>query len=211
MSSRCWEIGLPSTISRRDPDGTFRAVDSCVEILGGWKLGAQELTVTLRKGVAFSKYVVALFTAVYGSAAVAVVLSLPILLFSRLAHSHRAMDVWSALLDRPYFPLQLVVALALGWITYRWLKEGWLPFVWALPLIQFLVALVVYVQRYGPSDWDDVWVTFFNWQCGCSASLPQWSVMFPLYTSIAFALGAFIRAKYRAWAAMTSNFAQVGR
>lgn len=175
------------------------------------EVGAQDLTLAMQKGVVLSKYVVALFTAVFGSAAVAVVSSLPLLLFYRFAHRDGAINIWSALLDRPYFPLQLVAALALGWITFRWLKDGWLPFVWVLPLIQALIALAVYVQRYAPSDWNDIWVTFFNWQCGCSASLPQWSVMFPLYTSIAFALGAFIRSKYRASASMTNKFAQGGR
>lgn len=172
------------------------------------EVDAKAVTMAMQKGVALSKYVVALFTAVYGSVAVAVVVSLPLPIFSHLAHNDSAMDVWSALLDRPYFPLQVFAALALGWITFRWLKEGWILFVWALPLIQAVIALAVYNHRYGTSDWNDIWVTFFNWQCGCSASLPQWSVMFPLYTSIAFSLGAFMRTRYKASAVTTSAIGQ---
>ena len=172
------------------------------------ELGARNLTLAMKRGAALSKYVIALFTAVFGSAAVALLFSLPLFLFSRLAHSEGAMDIWSALFDRPYFPLQLVAALVLGWISVRWLKEGWLPLVWALPLVQALVALAVYLHRFAPSDWNDIWVTFFNWQCGCSASLPQWSVMFPLYTSIAFSLGAFMRTRYKASAVTTSAIGQ---
>jgi hypothetical protein len=175
------------------------------------ELGATNLTLAMQRGAALSKYLIASFTAVFGSAAVALFFSLPLLLFSRLAHSEGAMDIWSALLDRPYFPLQLVAALVLGWISVRWLKEGWLSFVWALPLVQAVVALAVYVHRFAPSDWNDIWVTFFNWQCGCSASLPQWRVMFPLYTSIAFALGAFFHARYKASVVVTRKFAQIGR
>jgi len=80
-------------------------------------------------------------------------------------------------------------------MTFRWLKEGWISYVWALPLAQAGVALIFYMHRYWQPNWNDIWVTFFNWQCGCSASLPQWRVMFPLYTSIAFALGAFARTR----------------
>jgi len=77
------------------------------------ELGTKNISVATQRGVTLSKYVIAVFTAVFGSAAVALLLTLPLFLFSRLTHHQAAMEVWSALLDRPYFPLQTVSAV--GW------------------------------------------------------------------------------------------------
>ncbi|HWR16687.1 MAG TPA: hypothetical protein VN577_17815 [Terriglobales bacterium] len=161
-------------------------------------LETRPLSAMARRGVAVSKYIIAVFVSVFGTAGVALLFSTPLFLYSRLAHSPVAEDLFSALLDRPYFPLQIAVAGALGYFTFRWLKEGRPQLVLLLPVAQAVVAAFVYVHRYHPTDWSDVWQTFFNWECGCSASLPQWRVMFPLYASASFAVGALIRKRLQA-------------
>jgi hypothetical protein len=158
-------------------------------------LEPDSLSVGLQRGAKVAKHLLALFASVYGSAVVAVLLSLPLFLFSRLAKNEVAAELWSALLDRPYFPLQVVVACILGGLLLRWVHDAWPKFVWVLPSLQFAIALVVFRQRFPfQADWQGIRRVFFNWDCGCSASLPQWTVILPLYTSIAFALGAFARS-----------------
>src|SRR4051812_931106 len=163
----------------------------------------ENVPVRMQTGVRASKYVIAVFVSIYGSAAIALLVSSPLSIAGRLTHSEASSNLWSALLDRPYFPLQIFVACALGVITFHWLRDGWpklvwiLQLVWILPLVQTVVAIAVFRHRFGPfhADWAGIRETFFNWDCGCSASLPQWAVMFPLYTSIAFALGAAVRSR----------------
>jgi hypothetical protein len=155
----------------------------------------QPLSKGLRRGVAMSKYVVALMAATFGAGAVAALIAMPLLLYARLAHTPTPTNLFAALLDRPYFPLQTGVAFVAGLVVTKWLKEGKPAFIWALPTAQFLLALAVVSSRRNAFQglWDFIRSNFFNWDCHCSASLLQWQVMFPLYTSIAFAVAAYLR------------------
>ncbi|HZQ70289.1 MAG TPA: hypothetical protein VFA68_17305 [Terriglobales bacterium] len=65
---------------------------------------SEPISAIAQRGVAISKYVVALFVATFGSQALAVLLTAPVLLYIRFTHSPGAMDLFSALVDRPYFP-----------------------------------------------------------------------------------------------------------
>ena len=160
--------------------------------------GIERLSPPMKWGTAASKHVLALFTAVFGANAVGLLLSLPFLAYAYLTHTEAGIDVFAALMDRPYFPLQVTIAFAIGLMTFRWFKEGGVRLVWILPVIQAVVAVAVFVSRFNPKGWDDYWAVFFDWGCGCSATLPQWTVMLPLYTSVAFAIGASIRGGFTA-------------
>lgn len=147
-----------------------------------------------RQGVAISKYVVAVMVATYLSGALAALIATPLLVYGRLTHTEAPTNLYSALLDRPFFPFQIVVAFVAGIVATKWLKEGKPAFVWVLPVAQFLIALVVVSSRHSAfqQSCDFLWSSLFNWGCHCSATLLQWKVMFPLYTSIAFSLAAYL-------------------
>ncbi len=149
----------------------------------------------LRWVIAVAKYIVAVFVSTFGSGAIAVLIAAPLLIYTRLAHSEAATKLLSVLLDRPYFPFQAVVAFVVGLIFVKRLKGGKPALAWVLPVAQFSVVLAVASSRHSVLDsyGEFVWNTFFNWGCNCSASLLQWEVMFPLYTSIAFSVAAWIR------------------
>lgn len=145
-----------------------------------------------------SMYMVATFIGTYGAMAIAVVVISPLLLYSLLAQGHPGELFLSSLLDRPYFPLQSAVAFVLGYFVSEWFKEGRPVYVWAWPVAQVGIAVALFhppgvMQSY----WAEVWRTYFNWECGCSISLPQWTVMSPLYPSLAFSASAFLRGRIR--------------
>jgi len=162
--------------------------------------GDQPLSNGLRLVVAISKYVIAVMAATYLSAAIAALIAAPLLVFAQLAHTEAPTNLFSAFLDRPYFPFQTIVAFVAGFVATKWLREGKPVFVWVLPIAQFFVALLLVSSRHSAFQrpWNHVWSSFFNWDCQCSATLLQWKVMFPLYTSIAFSVAAYV------WGAMRS-------
>jgi len=74
------------------------------------RVQAPQLSVTAIRARSFAEHVVAVFIATLGSMPVAVLLSSPFLIFNRVAHNRTALDIFSQLIDRPYFPLQALAA-----------------------------------------------------------------------------------------------------
>ena len=148
--------------------------------------------------VSVATYFVATFLGTYGSVAVAAILVLPILLYGRLAHSATVMDILSAAVDRPYFPLQSAVAFAVGFALAFRLRQGKPMWVWVWPVAQVIISVALHnphsvVQSFTTA----VWRNYFNWNCGCSATLLQWQVMSAFYTAIAFTLGVLARYGFK--------------
>jgi hypothetical protein len=173
-------------------------VISVVFLLYVKSVGLETISPHLRKfAVPAAKYVSATFVGTYGSLGMAVVVASPLLVYSRLAQTHSGEDLFSALLDRPYFPLQTAVALILGYVVSRWFKEGWPAYVWVWPVTQVSIAVSLFHPGAMQSFGSGVWQTFFDWGCGCSITLLQWAVMSPLYPSLAFSAAACIRGTKR--------------
>jgi|SRR5208282_4177604 len=148
--------------------------------------------------VSVAMYFVATFLGTYGSVALATILVLPILMYGRLAHSATAVHILSAAVDRPYFPLQSAVAFAVGFALALRLKQGKPMWVWVWPVAQVIISVALHnphsvVQSFTTS----VWRNYFNWNCGCSATLLQWQVMSAFYTAIAFTLGVLARYGFK--------------
>jgi hypothetical protein len=155
----------------------------------------EQLSSTARRFKAVSKYIVAMSVATFGAAASAALVALPLLAYSRFTHTTSGENLFSVLLDRPYFPLQVVAAVVIGYFTANALSEGWPTLVWVLPLFQAVAGIAVLSRRHSAlqGTWEWMSQTFLNWGCGCSASLLQWELMLPVYTSFAFAIGVLIR------------------
>jgi hypothetical protein len=146
------------------------------------------------RAVSIAKYVIATFLGTYGSVAAATILVLPILLYGRFAHSQAAEEILSAAVDRPYFPLQSVVAFAVGFGVAARLRQGKPMWVWIWPIAQVVISIALHRPRSVVQSFTaSVWQTYFHWDCECSATLLQWQVMSAAYASIAFTLGALAR------------------
>jgi hypothetical protein len=159
----------------------------------------QQLSVTAIRARSFAEHVVAVFIAMLGSMPIAVLLSSPFLIFNRVVHNQTALDIFSQLIDRPYFPLQTVVAFSLGYTTANRLKRGIPALAWAFPLINSVIGVALVAQRTSvlQGRWTSLQQTLFNWGCDCSASLLQWQFVFPLITSVAFTVGVLLRQTFR--------------
>jgi hypothetical protein len=161
-------------------------------------VGLETISPHLRNfAVPAAKYVSATFIGTYGSLGMAVVVASPLLLYSHLAQTHSGTDLFSALLDRSYFPLQTAVALILGYVVSAWFKEGWPAYVWVWPVAQVSIAVSLFHPSVMQSFGSGVWQTFFDWGCRCSTTLVQWAVMSPLYPSLAFSAAACVRGTKR--------------
>lgn len=148
----------------------------------------------LRKyGVPGAKYVIAAFLGTYGSLAIGALILAPLLAYSRLAHTHSGADLFASLLDRSYFPFQTGAAFVLGYYLRGWLKQGRPVYAWVWPVAQVGIAVLLFRPSAMQSFGAGVWHTYFDWGCGCSATLSQWTIMSPLYPSLAFSAAAFLR------------------
>jgi hypothetical protein len=146
------------------------------------------------KADSIAKYVIATFLGTYGSVATATILILPVLLYARLAHTQAAQEIFSAAVDRPYFPLQSVVAFAVGFGVSARLRQGKPMWVWVWPVAQMAISIASHHPRSVMQGFTtNVWQTYFNWNCGCSATVLQWQVMSAVYAAIAFSLGALVQ------------------
>jgi hypothetical protein len=162
-------------------------------------VGLETVPPILRRwGVPASNYVAAAFIGTYGSVVIGVAIVSPLLLFSLLVKGHLGERLFSALVDRPYFPLQTMVAFVLGCFVSGRFKEGRPAYVWVWPVAQVTIVVALFHQFVPAQNyWAEVWRTYFNWECGCSATLPQWIVMLPLYPSLAFSAAAFLCSRMR--------------
>jgi hypothetical protein len=155
--------------------------------------GAETVSPPLRKfAIPTAKYIAATFIGTYGSLAAGAVIAAPLLLYSRVAHTTSGIDLFSSLVDRPYFPLQMGVAFGLGYFLSERLKQGRPAYVWVWPVAQVGIAVLLFHPS-AMQSFTAVWRTYFDWGCGCSVTLLQWRIMSPLYPSLAFSAAAFLR------------------
>ena len=157
-------------------------------------VGSETVLPQLHKlGVPAAKYVAATFISTYGSLGIGAVIAVPLLLYQRLAHTQSGAALFSTLLDRPYFPLQMAVASVLGYSVSERLKEGRPAYAWVWPVAQVTIAVLLFHPSAMQSFAAGVWRTYFDWGCGCSVTLRQWTITAPLYPSVAFSVAAFLR------------------
>src|SRR6185369_11024 len=88
----------------------------------------------------------------FGSGAIAALLAVPLFIYARLTHNEAATNLFAALVDRPYFPLQIAVAFVAGLVVTKWLKGGNPTLAWVLPVAQFSVVLAMASSRQSVLD-----------------------------------------------------------
>ncbi len=136
---------------------------------GLFMMHRRELGPAVRRGNradSIAKYVIATFLGTHGSLAGATLLALPIPLYGRFTHSQTAKAVFSAAVDRPYFPLQSVVAFAVGFAVAVWLRQGKPMWVWIWPVAQVALSIALHQPRSVLQGFAaNTWQTYFNWDC----------------------------------------------
>ncbi|HMK21256.1 MAG TPA: hypothetical protein VK466_02920 [Terriglobales bacterium] len=92
----------------------------------------------------------------------------------------------------PYYLLPLVIALVAGYIGNLRFKGNHQLWVWVLPALYLAIRMILW-KRPGVLDnnsWEAVLTHFF---VGRPPYYPEQDVMVPLYTSVAYSIGALLQ------------------
>lgn len=104
------------------------------------------------------------------------------------------------LTETPYFPVQIVFALILGYFLCCYIGDRSMLWVWILPLAFLAWAFATNTNGLslgGVSGPGGRFAHFFGWGCQpANHCLDQLVVTLPFYTSVAYAIGAFL-ARWR--------------
>jgi hypothetical protein len=118
------------------------------------------------------------------------------LLFGRSRTFH------SIVSETPYFPVQIIFALILGWLLGRALRHRSMVWVWVLPMAILCYSLVtarvliptsVFAR---PGVFQSRFSHYFGWGCQPSARcFDQLLITMPFYSSLAYSMGAALARK----------------
>jgi hypothetical protein len=117
-------------------------------------------------------------------------------------HNYPTKPFFFVLSENPYFPVQIIFALILGWLLGRSLHHWSMVWVWVLPLavLCYSVAtarvLIPTSVLASPGVGQSRFSHYFGWGCrpvdGC---LDQLLITMPFYSSLAYSLGATLARK----------------
>jgi hypothetical protein len=112
-------------------------------------------------------------------------------------HSYPRKTFYSLVSESPYFPVQIIFALILGWLLGRVLRHRSMVWVWVLPLTilcysvatsRVLVPTSVFASPGAGQSWFS---HYFGWGCRpADHCLDQLLITMPFYSSLAYSLGA---------------------
>jgi hypothetical protein len=110
-------------------------------------------------------------------------------------HSYPRSAFYSIVSGLPYFPVQIVFALILGWLLGRALRHRSIVWVWVLPLVILCYSVATYrvlvptsvLASVGQSRFSH----YFGWGCRPeNHCLDQLLITMPFYSCLAYSLGA---------------------
>jgi hypothetical protein len=114
-------------------------------------------------------------------------------------HTFPAPDVFHALSDRPYFPVQICFGLLLGWILGWRLGHRAMTWVWIMPSLILLYLFVMLPTTAASFAHDARLSHFFGWGCRVKDHcFDQLGATLPFYTATSYAVGAVLGRKTRA-------------
>jgi len=109
---------------------------------------------------------------------------------------------YSIVSELPYFPVQIIFALILGWLLGRALRHRSMVWVWVLPMAILCYSLVtarvliptsVFAR---PGVFQSRFSHYFGWGCQPSARcFDQLLITMPFYSSLAYSMGAALARK----------------
>jgi hypothetical protein len=107
-------------------------------------------------------------------------------------HVFTRYDIYAALTATPYFPVQIVVALLLGWLVSDLFGHVSMLWIWVFPYIWLVEDFVRSPLVFGMSFQSRL-SHFFGWGCRpVNHCLDQIGVTLPFYTAIAYSIGALV-------------------
>jgi hypothetical protein len=128
-----------------------------------------------------------------------VVFSLAFKFLFLFGHNYQRRTFYSTVSELPYFPVQIIFALILGWLLGRALRHRTMVWVWVLPLAILCYSLVTasvliptsILAR--PGVIQSRFSHYLGWGCRPADNcLDQLLITMPFYTSLAYSLGAFL-------------------
>jgi len=136
-----------------------------------------------------------LFVASYGSTAGAAML---MALLYPLVHALSAglsFYQFNRIFSVPYFPVQMTFGFAVGYLGAKRFGTRFSFWVWTVPLLIFIWHFVAFEPSVFEGFWRVRLVHFVGSACRPPACFDQMRYTAPLYTSLAYVLGAFVRGK----------------
>jgi hypothetical protein len=128
-----------------------------------------------------------------------VVFSLAFKFLFLFVHNFPRRTFYSIVSELPYFPVQIIFALILGWLLGRALRHRSILWVWVLPLAILCYSLVTasvliptsVLAR--PGVLQSTFSHYFGWGCRpADHCLDQLLITMPFYSSLVYSLGAFL-------------------
>lgn len=131
---------------------------------------------------------------------------------SLLGKSFPAHTMFWMLTGTPYYPVQIGLALSLGWLIGRRVQHRAMVWVWVLPLgylTYALIAIPTLVPRFIPPMYqagigESRFKHYFGWGCGAShPCFDQNAITVVFYIAAAYSIGAFLAR--RLWVPVRRN------
>jgi len=153
------------------------------------------------------------FIGMYGIPTTApIVFSLGFKFLFFFGHSYPRRTFYSLVSESPYFPVQTIFALILGWLLGRVLRHRSMVWVWMLPLTilcysvatsRVLLPTSVFASPGASQSWFS---HYFGWGCRpVYHCLDQLVITMPFYSSLAYSLGAAVTRRTLGFASSQSS------
>lgn len=162
----------------------------------------------LSRGETMTRFVWLLFLHQFVSTLGIIVVAPPILEFGLdvlrlVSSSFQAREYGWILIETPYFPVQIILALTVGWLVSGYLRHRSMLWVWVIPFVILCGAVVAYprigqitLARFAEPSTASSLSHFFGWGCQPrNACLDQVLITLPFYSSAAYSIGAFLARK----------------
>jgi len=153
-------------------------------------VGVQGSRIIRRCGI----FLVHLVAGTYGSMAAAAALVYLLFPYVRLLRTGLEFKEFNRVLSVPYFPLQILVGLAIGYFLQRRFPSTAAQWVWVFPLVTLSYRFI----SFHPSVLEPAFVSrashFFGRKCRPPDCFEQFRYTAPFYTAVAYSLAARLSA-----------------
>ena len=150
------------------------------------------------------------FIGMYGVSFTApIVFSLGFKLLFVFGHNYPRKTFYSIVSESPYFPIQIIFAVILGWLLGRVLRDRSMVWIWVLPLA--VLCYSVATRLLSPTSvftgvGQSLFSRYFGWGCRpADHCLDQLVVTMPFYSSLAYSLGVALARKTLGFASSQSR------
>ena len=151
----------------------------------------------LKSGMTFGLHQ---FIGMYGIPVTApVVFSLAFKFLWLFDHNYPRKPFYSIVSENPYFPVQIIFGLILGWLLGRAVRHRSIVWVWVLPLAMLCYSvaaarvLIPTSLLASPGVGQSRFSHYFGWGCRpADHCLDQLLITMPFYSSLAYSLGAVL-------------------